>query len=109
MNGSFSPGWWVTKCLLQDFAILMNEYQAISCTPNASKYSCFPKDQMPLTFMGFVHELKKFVDNRLKELPMCFKKAWILADNVHDVAGNHCLVVLSSLHFSESKKILDYR
>lgn len=37
------------------------------------------------TFVGFVHELEKFVNNRLEEFPVRFEEPWILPHNVHDV------------------------
>ena len=61
------------------------------------------------TFMRFVHELEKLVDNRLQELPVCFQESRILSDNVHDITRNDCLVVFATLLLSQTKKILDDR
>lgn len=40
---------------------------------------------------------------------MGFQEARVLADDVHDVTGDHSLVVLSTLQLCESKEILDDR
>jgi len=37
------------------------------------------------TFVSLVHELEEFIDDCLQELPVRFKEAWILTDNVHNV------------------------
>lgn len=53
-----------------------------------------------------MHEFKEFVNHCFKELPVGSEKAWILANNIHDVWGYDGLVVLSSLLFTETQKIL---
>ena len=77
------------------------------------------------TLMSLVHELKQFVDNpecavneirdeamrilRFEEFPVCLEEPRVLANNVHDVTGHDCLVVLASFHFCEAQKIFDNR
>ena len=39
---------------------------------------------------------------------MCLKESRILTDNIHNVTGHDSFVVLSSLHFGQSKQVLDY-
>ena len=58
------------------------------------------------TGMGFMHELKEFVDYRLQELPMSAKEPWVLSDYVHDVAGYDGLVVFAPLVLAESQQVL---
>lgn len=53
-----------------------------------------------------MHELKQFVDYSFQELPVGSKKAWILANNIHDVGGYDGLVVFSSLLLTQTQKIL---
>lgn len=43
-----------------------------------------------------MHELKELVDHSFEELPVGSEKAWILANNIHDVGGYDGFVVLSS-------------
>ena len=38
---------------------------------------------------------------------MGFQEPWILADDIHDVAGNHGFVVFTTNHLGESKQFLD--
>jgi hypothetical protein len=38
---------------------------------------------------------------------MRLQESWILADNIHDVAGNHSFVVFTPNHLSESKQFFD--
>ena len=38
---------------------------------------------------------------------MGFEESWILSDNVHDIGGDHGLVVLSPLHLCQAEEILD--
>jgi hypothetical protein len=60
-----------------------------------------------LAFVGFVHEFEQLIDDRLEELPVGLEKARILSNNVHNVAGHNRLVVLSSLHLSQSEQVLN--
>lgn len=53
-----------------------------------------------------MHELKEFVDHRFEKLPMGSEKAWILANNIHDVGGDDSLVVLSSLLLTQTQQVL---
>lgn len=53
-----------------------------------------------------MHELKEFVDHSFEELPVSSEKAWILANNVHNVGGYDGLVVLPSLLLAQTQKIL---
>jgi hypothetical protein len=48
-----------------------------------------------------VHELEQLVDHRLEELPVRLEETRILAHIVHNVAGDHSLVVLATLHLGE--------
>lgn len=57
--------------------------------------------------MRFVHELEKLVDDSLEELPVSFEESRVLSDNIHDIAGNDGLIVLSALHFGETQEVLD--
>mmetsp|Transcript_2402 Transcript_2402/g.6409 ORF Transcript_2402/g.6409 Transcript_2402/m.6409 type:complete len:300 (-) Transcript_2402:261-1160(-) len=54
-----------------------------------------------------VHELKQFVHHRLQKLPMRAQKPRVLADNIHDVGGDHRLVVFPALHFAQLQQVLD--
>lgn len=56
-----------------------------------------------------MHELKKFVDDGFEELPVGSEKAWVLADDVHDVGGYDGLVVLSSLLLAQTQQILRHK
>mmetsp|Transcript_1208 Transcript_1208/g.3673 ORF Transcript_1208/g.3673 Transcript_1208/m.3673 type:complete len:517 (+) Transcript_1208:387-1937(+) len=58
---------------------------------------------------SLVHELEEFEDNCLQELPMSSQEAGVLADHVHDVAGNHSFVLLPTLHLAKAQQILDDR
>lgn len=60
------------------------------------------KTKPPLT----MHELKEFVDHSFEELPVGSEKAWILANNIHDVGGYDGLVVLSSFLLAQTQQIL---
>ncbi len=60
-----------------------------------------------LTFVCLVHKLEELVDYGLEELPMRFEEARILANDVHDIGGDHSLVVLSTLELTQSEKVLD--
>ena len=44
------------------------------------------------SFVRLVHELEQFVDNSLQESPVCSQEAWILADDVHNIGRDYCLV-----------------
>ncbi len=57
-------------------------------------------------FVSLVHKLEELVDNSLQKLPVCLQESWVLADNVHDITGNHSLVVFASLHLSKTKRSL---
>ena len=57
--------------------------------------------------MSLVHELEQFVNHSFQKLPMSFEKPRVLSDNVHDVRGNHGLVVLAALHLCQTEEILD--
>jgi hypothetical protein len=54
-----------------------------------------------------MHKFEEFVDHCFEKLPMRFKKARVLSNNVHDIAGNDGFVVLSSNHLCESQKFLN--
>lgn len=49
-----------------------------------------------------MHELKEFVDHSFEELPVSSEKAWILANNVHNVGGYDGLIVLPSLLLTQT-------
>lgn len=53
-----------------------------------------------------MHELKELVDHSFEELPVGSEKAWILANDIHDVGGYDGLVVLSSLLLTQTQQIL---
>mmetsp|Transcript_65135 Transcript_65135/g.114913 ORF Transcript_65135/g.114913 Transcript_65135/m.114913 type:complete len:718 (-) Transcript_65135:1341-3494(-) len=55
-----------------------------------------------------VHKLEQFVHHSLQKLPVCAQKARILTNNVHDVTGDHCLVVLAPLFLTQSQQVLDH-
>lgn len=57
--------------------------------------------------MSLMHELEELVHDRLQELPMRLEEPWVLADNVHDVRRYDCLIVLATLNFAKTEKILD--
>ena len=57
--------------------------------------------------MGLVHELEELVDDRLEKLPVGLEEARVLADDVHDVAGHHGLVILASFHLRQAEQLLD--
>jgi len=57
------------------------------------------------SLMTLVHELEQLVDDRLEELPVDAQKPRILADDVHDVRGNHRLVILSPLLLAKAKEV----
>ena len=44
------------------------------------------------SFVRLVHELEQFVDNSLQESPVGSQETWILADDVHNVGRDYCLV-----------------
>ena len=62
-----------------------------------------------LTFVSLVHKLEELVDNSLEELPVRLEEPRILSDDVHDVTSDDSLVVLSALHLSQAKEILNHR
>lgn len=53
-----------------------------------------------------MHELKQLVDHSFEKLPVGSEKAWILANNIHDVRGYDGLVVLSSLLLTQTQQVL---
>ncbi len=53
-----------------------------------------------------MHELKELVDHSFEKLPVGSEKAWILANNIHDVGGYNGLVVLSSLLLTQTQQVL---
>mmetsp|Transcript_22416 Transcript_22416/g.35204 ORF Transcript_22416/g.35204 Transcript_22416/m.35204 type:complete len:225 (-) Transcript_22416:1026-1700(-) len=55
-----------------------------------------------------MHEFEQLVNDGLKELPVHAKESRILPHDVHDVAGNHSLVIFPLLHLAHAKKILDH-
>jgi hypothetical protein len=80
----------------------MKVSQAMSWTPTTQF-----DHQGEQTFMSFMHEFKQFVDDRLQKFPMSLQKSWILADDIHDVAGNHGFVVFTTNHLGEPKQFFD--
>ncbi len=46
--------------------------------------------------MLLVHELEQLDDDSLQEAPVLAEEARVLANDVHDVRGNDCLVVLAT-------------
>jgi hypothetical protein len=54
-----------------------------------------------------VHKLEILVDYGLQEFPMCLEEARILADDIHNVGSHDSLIILSTLHLSEPKEVLD--
>ena len=57
------------------------------------------------SLVGLVHELEKFVHDRLQEAPVGAEKAWILSHYVHDVGSDDGLVVLAFLLLTQSQQI----
>lgn len=57
--------------------------------------------------MRFVHELEQLVDHGLEKFPVSLEESGILADDVHDVAGDDGLVVLASFGLGQAQEILD--
>lgn len=55
-----------------------------------------------------MHELKEFVDDSLKELPVGAQESWVLAHDVHDVGGDDGLVVLASFLLTQAQQILEH-
>mmetsp|Transcript_114407 Transcript_114407/g.324612 ORF Transcript_114407/g.324612 Transcript_114407/m.324612 type:complete len:373 (+) Transcript_114407:638-1756(+) len=51
---------------------------------------------------GLVHELEQLEDDRLQELPVGPQEPWVLADDVHDVAGHDRFVLLAPLHLAQA-------
>mmetsp|Transcript_17460 Transcript_17460/g.52463 ORF Transcript_17460/g.52463 Transcript_17460/m.52463 type:complete len:275 (+) Transcript_17460:1421-2245(+) len=60
------------------------------------------------TRMCLMHELEQLVDDRLQKLPMSTQELWILANHIHDVGCDHCLVVLAASHFAEIQQVTDH-
>mmetsp|Transcript_45937 Transcript_45937/g.139255 ORF Transcript_45937/g.139255 Transcript_45937/m.139255 type:complete len:499 (-) Transcript_45937:491-1987(-) len=54
---------------------------------------------------GLVHELEQLEDHRLEELPMGPQEPRVLPDDVHDVAGDHGLVLLAALHLAQAQEV----
>lgn len=125
MKGITSPTCTWMKWRLHFWAILINVSQAISWTPSwvsgegrfwiifqfryiqQTTLSTFHVVFFLFLFSSLtVHELKEFVDHRLEKLPMGSEKAWILANNIHDVGGYDSLVVLSSLLLTQTQQVL---
>lgn len=52
-----------------------------------------------------VHKLKELVDHRLEKLPVVAQKAGVLADDIHDVGGHHCLVVLAAGDLTQVEQV----
>jgi hypothetical protein len=78
----------------------MNVSHAMSCTPadhKAFEYCSTAFETFRLTFMSFVHELEKLVNNSLEEFPMRFEETRVLPYDVHDVGGADGFVVLAAL------------
>ena len=42
-----------------------------------------------------VHELEQFVDNSLQESPVSSQETWILADDVHNIGRDYCLIKMN--------------
>ena len=57
--------------------------------------------------MGLMHEFKEFINDSLEKLPMSLEESGVLANNVHNVACHHCLIILATLGFREAQKVLD--
>ena len=98
---SWLQGYKVTPALVGNFdeciaCHVLDTFRDVSRTHS-------PYEKNSLTFMGLVHKLEEFVDDRFQELPMRLKEAWVLANNVHDVACNDSFVVFSSLHLRQSQ------
>ena len=58
--------------------------------------------------MCLVHELEELVDDRLEELPVCLQETRILADDIHNIGGNDCFVILATLDLAKAKKVVLY-
>lgn len=59
------------------------------------------------TFVCFMHELKELVDHGFEEFPVRFEESRILSNDIHDIRGYDCFVVLASFHFHKTQKLLD--
>jgi hypothetical protein len=57
--------------------------------------------------MSFMHEFKKFVDDSFEKFPVSLEETWILAYDIHDIAGDDGLVIFSSNHLCESEQFLN--
>ena len=47
------------------------------------------------SFVRLVHKLEQFVDNSLQESPVGSQETWILADDVHNVGRDYCLIKMN--------------
>mmetsp|Transcript_23028 Transcript_23028/g.68544 ORF Transcript_23028/g.68544 Transcript_23028/m.68544 type:complete len:597 (-) Transcript_23028:505-2295(-) len=56
---------------------------------------------------GLVHKFEELEDDCLQKLPVRSQEAWVLAHDIHDVAGHHSLVLLAALHLTEAQQVLD--
>lgn len=57
--------------------------------------------------MCFMHELEILVDDGFKKFPVGLQKSRILSDDVHDITGDDCLIILPSFIFAKAEKILN--
>ena len=57
--------------------------------------------------MRLVHELEQFVDNSLQESPVCSQETGILADDVHNVGRDYCLIKINKSEKEQKKGNLD--
>ena len=53
-----------------------------------------------------MHKLKQLVDDGFEEPPVSSQEAGVLAHHVHDVRRDDGLVILASLLFTQTQKIL---
>lgn len=61
------------------------------------------------TGMLLLHKLKELHHHRPQEAPVVLKEARVGADDVHDVTGNHCLVILLLLVIAELQQLSNNR
>jgi len=83
----------------------------MSCTPIHHLSARCPREREndERTFVGFVHKFEELVHDGLEEFPVRLEEAWILTNDIHDIGRDDGLVILASLHFHQTQKLLDDR
>lgn len=56
---------------------------------------------------GLFHKLEELLDDGFKEVPISFEKFRVLTYHIHDVRGDHSLVLLSALLLAEGQQALN--